>query len=159
MLKPKDENLRIDYKRFSLKDIIEEVVEEFGKKIKSNNIDLKMELDEEYTLGIKSEIRAIVVHLVDNAVRYSRDKRVYLKLYEEEDRVKFEIFNKCRQIPKSIRDRLFEPFIKYNDKSEGVGRLGLGLFVCRQLAELNKAIISFEYGKDSIRFILSLVKA
>lgn len=156
MFKCKKSNLRVNHIRVSLKEIIHEIIEELHSEVKVNNIELKVEVEDKYALGVKSEIKAIIFNLLDNAIKYSKGKRVHLILYEDNGKVKFEIFNKCRKLPKTILDTIFKPFLKLGQKNREVGSIGLGLFLCRQLAELNEGSIDFNYGKKNLRFILTL---
>ncbi|WP_322379358.1 ATP-binding protein, partial [Clostridium perfringens] len=55
--------------------------------------------------------------------------------------------NKYAEIPLEIRDKLLEPFIKYNsykDISKEVSSSGLGLYLCSELAKENGWILSYE---------------
>ena len=65
--------------------------------------------------------------------------------------------NKCTNFPENIKDKLLEPFIKYNtykDISKEVSSSGLGLYLCRELASENYGELSYEIKGEKINFIL-----
>ncbi|MGN0027636.1 MAG: ATP-binding protein, partial [Clostridium sp.] len=69
------------------------------------------------------------------------------------------IKNKCLEIPIDIKDRLLEPFVKYNnykDISKEVSSSGLGLYLCSELAKENGWDLVYEINKNNIIFTLIL---
>ena len=67
------------------------------------------------------------------------------------------IINKCGNFPKDIKDKLLEPFIKYNsykDISKEISSLGLGLYLCKELAYENYGELFYEINEGKINFIL-----
>ncbi|MEG0371524.1 MAG: sensor histidine kinase [Clostridium sp.] len=157
MFKSRYDERENEIKKVNIEKIIQNVILGFNKTISENNIEVNLEVEKLCCLGVVSEIRAIIFNLIDNAIKFSTDKRVYINLYAKGDKVVFEVFNKCRRIPKGIINRILEPF--YNcDPSTEVGSQGLGLFICRELAQLNNGKIDLEYNGQDIKVILTLDK-
>ena len=84
---------------------------------------------------------------------------IEINLYKKDDSVIFDISNKCGEFPEEIKDRLLEPFIKYNtysDISREVSSSGLGLYLCKELAIENNSELIYLKQDDTIKFTLKV---
>jgi len=88
-----------------------------------------------------SQLRQVLTNLVQNGLRYSAREnnglgQVWLELYRSEDSGQpvLDVLDDGCGVPQSIAAHLFEPF----NSSENQGT-GLGLYVSRELCELNRA--------------------
>lgn len=142
---------------FSLTELIEEIIEDFQVRIESNGYIINKRLQEVTIYSVLEDIELIIINLIDNAVKYNVGKRIDINLYKEEGNIVFSIINKCGNFPKDIKDKLLEPFIKYNsykDISKEVSSSGLGLYLCREIAYENYGELSYEIKEEKIKFIL-----
>ncbi len=146
---------------FSIKEIIEEVDEDFELRINNNNLDIKNELEEINYYGVFEDLEQIFMNLLDNSIKYASSEKIEIKLFEEDDNIKLTIKNEVLNIPEEIKDRLFEPFIKHNsfiNISKEVSSSGLGLYLCNELAKENNWNLSYEIIEEYIKFELILKK-
>jgi two-component system sensor histidine kinase PilS (NtrC family) len=95
-----------------------------------------------------SHLHQVVWNLCENALRYA-DPATRLAPIElvsgrrlANDRPFLEIRDRGPGIPDDIRDRIFEPFFR-GEGPEKMGT-GLGLFICRELCECNRAALVYE---------------
>lgn len=142
---------------FSLTELIEEIIEDFQVRIESNGYIINKRLQEVTIYSVLEDIELIIINLIDNAVKYNVGKRIDINLYKEEGNIVFSIINKCGNFPKDIKDKLLEPFIKYNsykDISKEVSSSGLGLYLCKELAYENYGELFYEINEGKINFIL-----
>lgn len=142
---------------FSLTKLIEEIIEDFQVRIESNGYIINKRLQEVTIYSVLEDIELIIINLIDNAVKYNVGKRIDINLYKEEGNIVFSIINKCGNFPKDIKDKLLEPFIKYNsykDISKEISSLGLGLYLCKELAYENYGELFYEINEGKINFIL-----
>lgn len=142
---------------FSLTELIEEIIEDFQVRIESKGYIINKRLQEVTIYSVLEDMESIIVNLIDNAIKYNVGKRIDINLYKEEGNIVFSIINKCTNFPKDIKDKLLEPFIKYNtykDISKEVSSSGLGLYLCRELASENYGELSYEIKEEKINFIL-----
>lgn len=142
---------------FSLTKLIEEIIEDFQVRIESNGYIINKRLQEVTIYSVLEDIELIIINLIDNAVKYNVGKRIDINLYKEEGNIVFSIINKCGNFPKDIKDKLLEPFIKYNsykDISKEVSSSGLGLYLCKELAYENYGELFYEINEGKINFIL-----
>ncbi|HMA41821.1 MAG TPA: GAF domain-containing sensor histidine kinase [Gemmatimonadales bacterium] len=80
-------------------------------------------------------LQQILVNLVSNAVRHSpTGGRIEVAVHANGDAIEFAVCDDGPGIPAEVRERIFEPFERF-DPGSGVGT-GLGLPVSRRLAEV-----------------------
>ena len=94
--------------------------------------------------------------LLYNAARYSDGLYVALKVSERESMVRFIIEDTGTGIPEEYIPRLFQPFTKVNDLSEGLG-LGLQL-TKRHITNLGGELYLDTNYRAGCRFIIELPK-
>jgi len=93
-------------------------------------------------------LHQVVWNLCENALRYADPETSHspVELVSgrrlANDRPFLEIRDRGPGIPADIRDRIFEPFFR-GKGSEKMGT-GLGLFICRELCECNRAALVYE---------------
>lgn len=90
-----------------------------------------------------------VKNLIDNAIKYSNDKKVTIKT--EGDEILF--LNGGKELKHQLED-YFEPFFANQDKSEN--SFGLGLYIVNNILKANGYYLKYEY-KDGIN-IFKIVK-
>jgi two-component system phosphate regulon sensor histidine kinase PhoR len=85
----------------------------------------------------ESKARQVLVNLIDNAVKYSPGGgRIELKLERRNGYVEIAVKDEGLGIPRSEQELIFEKFYRLDpDMARGVGGTGLGLYICRELAE------------------------
>ncbi len=95
-----------------------------------------------------SHLHQVVWNLCENALQYA-DPATFHSPIElvsgrrlANDRPFLEIRDKGPGIPGEIRDRIFEPF--FRGSGEQKSGTGLGLFICRELCECNRAALVYE---------------
>lgn len=144
---------------FSIKEIIEEIEEDFELKINNKNLNIKNALQDISYYGVFEDFEQIFMNLLDNGIKYSSSEIVEIKLFKEDEEIKLIVKNEILAIPEEIKDRLFEPFIKYNnfnDMTKEVSSSGLGLYLCNELAKENNWNLSYEIIEGYIIFKLIL---
>ena len=85
----------------------------------------------------EAKARQVLVNLIDNAVKYSpRGGRIELRLERRNGYVQIAVKDEGLGIPPSEQDHIFEKFYRLDPHmARGVGGTGLGLYICRELAE------------------------
>lgn len=144
---------------FSLTELIEEIIEDFEVRIESKGYIINKTLQEVAIYSALEDMESIIVNLIDNALKYSVEKRIDINLYQEDEIIVFSISNKCTNFPKDIKDKLLEPFIKYNtyeDISKEVSSSGLGLYLCNELAKSINGELNYAIKNNVIEFNLKI---
>jgi two-component system phosphate regulon sensor histidine kinase PhoR len=85
----------------------------------------------------ESKARQVLVNLIDNAVKYSPSGgRIELRLERRNGYVQIAVEDEGLGIPPAEQEHIFEKFYRLDpDMARGVGGTGLGLYICRELAE------------------------
>ena len=145
--------------RFSITEVIEDVIEEFEFHLKKRDLTITKKLEEIYIHASLEDMDQIIRNLVNNSIKYTNGKVININLYNETDSVVFNINNECNEFPDEIKDRLLEPFVKYNvyeDISKEVSSSGLGLYLCKELAGENNSELSYKIEDGIITFTLKI---
>jgi signal transduction histidine kinase len=89
-------------------------------------------------------VRRIVTHLIANGVKYNRPGgRVTVVPVLAEGRLCIEVRDTGIGIPEAMQPRLFTPFDRLGQENGSIAGTGIGLAICRRLAELIGAEVSF----------------
>ena len=90
--------------------------------------------------------------MVDNAIKYTPEGHVFVKLQQDAQSISFSVADTGKGIPKSEQKNIFEGFYRIGDEStrETKGS-GLGLAIVKRTADAHKASIILEStpGKGS----------
>lgn len=146
----------------SLKLLVEDILK--GIEVRANrlNIDIKVNLEEVNIISIKSEVEQILINLIDNAIKYTKENLIEIDLVKVEDKIVFRIKNTVSNIPVDIKDNLLEPFVKYNisnayEKSF-ITSSGLGLYLCNEIAKRNEFRLNYKFIGEYIVFELIITR-
>lgn len=141
--------------------LITEICDRLIDRSRRLNKEFIVDINEITIVMVKEDIEHIILNLIDNALKYSKGKEIYIslnKLDENPNNFVFEIRNKISSIPKSVSENLLEPFIKYNEfdgnMEESISSSGLGLYLCNELAQKNMLTLKYNIEKDEISFYL-----
>ncbi len=135
---------RLDLEResFSIMELIGEVHELFRLRSRDRGIALRVEFPEKVPQQVESDprrIRQILFNLVSNAIKFTEDGSVTIKLYEidrKDPRLRIEVRDTGIGFPQEKAETLFEPFKQLDGsgarRHEGSG---LGLAICSRLVQ------------------------
>ena len=105
-------------------------------------------LDDEVRVFDERRLRQIIQNLAANAIKYTRSGRVHIDLTEGEknNELVIRVSDTGSGVPAELQDQLFEPFFRIN-RGDNRGS-GLGLFICRRLAQLMGGNIVLESSSE-----------
>lgn len=82
-------------------------------------------------------IREIISNLVENAIKYTPKGQVIVNIEGDDDRVVISVKDSGIGIPAEDMPHLFQKFYRVDNKdTREIGGTGLGLYLCRRLAEI-----------------------
>jgi signal transduction histidine kinase len=82
------------------------------------------------------KLRQVLVNLIENAIKYSGEGRIEVRLMRRDGTVRFSVKDEGPGIPHGQQERIFEKFYRLDpNMTQGVGGTGLGLYICRELIE------------------------
>jgi signal transduction histidine kinase len=98
------------------------------------------------------KLRQVLVNLVENAVKYSGEGQIEVRLEPNDGTMRFSVRDEGLGIPREEQGRIFEKFHRLDpEMTHGVGGSGLGLYICKGLVERmgGEIWVESEAGKGS----------
>lgn len=147
--------------QYYISNIIHDINATFALMAMSKGLSFCMDIDESIPgrlYGDKVRIRGILVNILNNAVKYTREGRVEFavrRLEQTEDKVKlaFVIKDTGIGIKEEDRPQLFESFYRLDRQAnESIEGTGLGLSISYAYASMmgGEIQVESEYGKGSV---------
>lgn len=92
----------------------------------------------EYLVNLDNDhIREIINNLVENAIKYTPKGEVSIDITGDDDHVTISVKDSGIGIPNEDMPHLFQKFYRVENKdTNSIGGTGLGLYLCRRLAEM-----------------------
>jgi len=140
----------------SVKKVIQDVVDEIRRQSSAHQfiVDIPKKLPPVYADQLRLE--RILYNLLENAVKYSpQGGEIRVSVKPEEEHLVIGVSDQGIGISPSDQAKLFEPFRRLEEsRLDGVGGIGLGLLVCRRLAEAHggRIWVESEPGQGSTFF-------
>lgn len=138
---------------------LEEKAHEKGLRLifKPNPKDGEKHVVPVYNVNLDNDhIREVIDNLTENAIKYTLQGEVIVDVTGNEDNVVISIKDSGIGIPNEDIPHLFQKFYRVNNtETNQIGGTGLGLYLCRRLAEaMNGRIwVESEYQKGSTFFL------
>ncbi len=152
--------LDLEERPFKVKELIEELIKSLNYKAKEQKTSLFQMIDinvPDVVVGDELRLNQVLINLVSNAIKYTENGEVILKLelISETDKtidVKFSVKDSGIGITEEKQATIFESFTQASmDTTRLYGGTGLGLSIAKQMVELMGGSISVESepGKGS----------
>ncbi len=111
----------------------------------------------------KSQIENLLINLIDNAIKYNKeDGKIFIRSYQEDDKVYIEVEDNGFGIPKEDQDRIFERFYRVDKaRSKEVGGTGIGLSIVKHIVKGHNSEIdvkSVEGQGTNFKFYLHVAR-
>jgi len=151
--------IEMNWERVDLREIIKEVINELSIKAKEKNLYLNFEEPKEVpkVLLDSEKIRQVILNLIDNAIRYTQEGGVNVKLQMSKGKLQIVIADTGEGLTKEEKEKLFKRFSRGTAGTkfwtEGAG---LGLYIVRRFVEMHNGKIWAESegrGKGSTFFV------
>jgi signal transduction histidine kinase len=152
--KQKWEVIRMDELVWQIKESVDHIIP--ANNIRMDFSDLPQDLDQLTVLGNSNLMKLAVSNIALNACKYSDNKTVIIKLFEENSRVIVSVKDEGIGIPEKDLQHIFEPFFRASNTGKFDGH-GVGLPLALNIIRLHKgsiAILSKENEGTEIRIML-----
>ncbi|SDX17708.1 ATP-binding protein [Paenibacillus sp. PDC88] len=138
------QNRIVEKEEVHLHDIIHDMLPLLKADANMRGQTVKLNLSDRiprYHLNSK-EMKQLILNLARNGMEAMDSKgTLYIETSCEQNRILLKVIDEGPGIPPAVQEKLFEPF--YTTKSKGTG---LGLALCRGIAERHNAVIQVESG-------------
>lgn len=155
-----EKNNRLMFSKVDIRLICDHLFKIFDHKLEQKNLKLTLDIEEDFP-KIKLDpyrIEQVFVNLIDNAIKYSDEGEIKVKIYHKDDTAYIIVSDTGVGIPKEHHARIFERFyIVDKSRSRKFGGTGLGLSIVKHIVLLHNGEIHIESG-DGIgtKFIIQL---
>lgn len=140
------------FSKFELSQLFNEVVNEFRDKIKSSEVSLSVDQNYNGSLLIetdKRKVRKILFHLLDNAIKFTKNGSIKLVYHVDNSRLNFTVADTGIGISEDNQKKLFVPFWQNETGiNRNYGGMGIGLAVTRAYVNLLGGSISLTSQPD-----------
>lgn len=156
-------DFRLNFTRCNITEILRETHLRFTSLAKQKGLEFSLHLpSEDFYAHVNHEaFTKIISNLLNNAVKYAD---TYVRLILETDpaggKKEFCIrtVNDGVIIPDEMKEEIFQPFVRFNEKDDGrvTTGTGIGLALSRSLAELHEGTLMMAEGEEANVFCLTL---
>jgi signal transduction histidine kinase len=123
-------------------------------------------IQDDNPLGIETfmadpvRLQQIIMHLVDNAIKFTQNGSIHYGVKENKHHIEFYVEDTGPGIPLEFQELIFEKFRQLDESVKRTyGGTGLGLYYARKIAEIMNGKLGFENKLEGgSRFVLSLPK-
>lgn len=155
---------QLEEMEFSLQKMCDDVVREFKQRAAARHLLIRVEVPDmlpDRLVGDKTRIQRILACLLDNAIKFTHEGSVSLRVEAQEQLAETETGNNQRTtlyfhvcdsgigVPPDSREQIFEKFHQVDSSyHRRYGGLGLGLSISRQLASAMGGELTYEPGPE-----------
>jgi two-component system OmpR family sensor kinase len=144
---------KFEKERVDLADLVRREVAQRAGDAQERRLDLRAELDGPLNVpGDPTLLARLIANLVDNAIRYCRPRdRIVVRLSRNDTAAVFSVEDTGPGIRHEDQERVFERFFrgKVARSMEEARGAGLGLAICKLIAELHGGAIALRTGEGS----------
>ncbi len=132
-----------DRRLFSLKDVVSSLTSEYEPLAKEKNLQLQVTADGELKIfASESLMRDLIGRLLSNAIKFTAKGKVTLRSFSADDHATVEVVDTGIGIPDGDLPRIYEKFYQINKDRQQQQGAGLGLYIARNLAVINRCGLS-----------------
>lgn len=147
LIKLEKKQITLDLYLIDLNDLVRKVEFSLQKQAqeKGNTINVHICENIPPLMADASRIEQVLINLVQNAIKFTEDGRIDIRVFEEghQDEVVIEVSDTGIGIPKHDIDKIWDRFFKVSrDRSKKTGGTGLGLAIVKELIELHGGSIN-----------------
>lgn len=141
---------------FSLRDELISILKKYELIINENNIELVLDIDFEMkyeVYGDKESIQIVLNNLITNAIKYTSNNKINVKLFKENNNVELKIINGTNNVTTENINSIWKPFyVVEQSRSKELSGTGLGLPIVKTILENHKFYYDVKLKAQSIEF-------
>lgn len=139
------QTIYLNREKFLLDQLLLKIVERFETIYQVETIQTKIEFNIPI-ISDKAMLETIVVNLIENALKYAgSEAKIVLSAYKKKNNVVFSVEDNGPGVPIEIQKDIFDKFMRSgNEETRTKKGTGLGLYICKEFAHLNKGEIIYK---------------
>lgn len=117
--------------------LVKHVIDEIRSRVDPAQLTVELQDDLPLIQTDEGKLHQVLSNLVENAVKYGgKDKPIRISAKTEGEGVTISVTDKGPGVPPELQDKIFERFYQVDQSAtRSVGGAGLGLYICRRMAE------------------------
>ena len=133
---------KVSLSELDMSNLVQSIVHEYTDRFPNRSIVHNI-TPEIYLMGEPLLLQMMINNLLDNALKYTpKDKQIIVNLGTQGNQVLLAVADQGPGIPKEERLKIFEKFYRIGNESTRTAKgSGLGLFLCKKIAEDHDAYI------------------
>jgi len=131
------------WENINLSECVNKVCDSLDVIANGKGLEIRREIADNCAIaGDYSSIYSLVQNLVDNAIKYTAEGHIFVRLQQDGQGISFSVTDTGKGIPVNEQKNIFESFYRIGDEStrETKGS-GLGLAIVKRIADAHKASI------------------
>ncbi len=152
--------MELERQPFNLQDFLEDLRQLYGKQLRDKGLTMTLEVDPAipaWIEGDRTRLWQVLTNLVSNAIKFTREGGVTLKLlrqsHESAAQIEIQVCDTGIGIPPEAQGKIFESFSQADGSTtRKFGGTGLGLTIAQNLVRLmgGQIAVTSEVGKGSV---------
>ncbi|TKG88248.1 HAMP domain-containing protein [Puteibacter caeruleilacunae] len=137
-------NIKYHFEKINLSELMKEIYQDVQVLSMDKNISVELKVEEDITLdGSKELLSRLLWNLADNAVKYNKPGgSLWMQLSKQRNHINITISDTGIGIPEAEISKIFNRFYRVDkSRSRELGGSGLGLSICKWIAELHGGVI------------------
>ncbi len=151
------ETIVINKEVLNINMMFEQLIDDFYPLLKEMNKNIFLEINEKIEImGDSSKLARVFSNLIKNAIYYSQDDRIDIKIYRNINTLHISVRNKG-VIPSDKLDKIFEKFYRADySRNSKTGGSGLGLAIAKEIVLLHNGNIYARTNDKYTTFYIEL---
>lgn len=129
-------NIKPEMTHFSLKELMQQLSQEFEILAKEKGITLKTIYCDKLTFSDRTMLRRVLQNLLSNAIKHSRSKKILFGTRPNQGGISIHIIDQGAGISESEQERIFEEFVQLESDRIAVDGHGLGLAIVSRILKI-----------------------
>lgn len=147
-----------DKRQFNLSDSLDAVVQEYAPLAVEKSLAFDVHVDKGLqVVASDTLIRDIVGRLLSNAIKFTVKGSVALTAARADGSVRLEVCDTGVGLPEQELPKICDKFYQVNKDKQQQQGAGLGLYIAKNLAEINKCVLEISSSKDSGTKVVLLI--
>ncbi|MBS4538395.1 HAMP domain-containing histidine kinase [Clostridium sp. D2Q-11] len=144
-----------------LTEFIRETIAGYYEEIEEKGFELNIDMPEErlfYSFDSR-QIERVLSNLISNSIKYNpKGTTLFIKLIYNEDNIEIQVADNGVGIPETLRNNIFDPFVRGDQARSSSGGSGLGLAISKRIIEKHNGQLILDDDTSLTKFIIRLPK-
>ncbi|MRZ80210.1 HAMP domain-containing protein [Paeniclostridium sordellii] len=154
----KYEKRELKLENVNLKDLIEDTIKEYDVFIKSNGIEVNLNISKDkFIINTDKEgLKLVINNLISNAIKYTTDKKIYIDLNKNE-KIYLAIYNKANPNIEKELEKIWEPFyVLEKSRNKQLSGTGLGLSLVKEILDSHNLKYGIKLNNEYLKFFIEI---